>query len=347
MADGWTCPAPFRQHDRVTMGHGGGGVLTAELVERLILPAFGAAAGDASVDAAVLEVDAGRLAFTTDSYVVRPLVFPGGDIGSLAVNGTVNDLAMSGAQPLALSAGFVLEEGLELATLHHIARSMGEAARRAGVKIEAGDTKVVEAGNADGMYVTTAGVGVVPPGVDIRPDRAVAGDVLIVSGPIGEHGITVMSMREGLEFGTGLQSDTAALNGLVARMLAVCPDVHVLRDLTRGGLASALCEIAEAAHVGVRFAEALVPIPEAVTAACGFLGLDPTHVANEGKLIAIVPAKAADAVLAALHSLPEGSGAVAIGSVTDEHPGTVAATTTLGASRIVDRPLGEQLPRIC
>ena len=347
MADGWTCPLPFRDHDRVTLGHGGGGVLTAELVEHVILPGFGEAAGDATVDAAVLDVDAGRLAFTTDAYVVRPLIFPGGDIGSLAVNGTVNDLAMTGAQPLALSAGLVLEEGLEVATLHRIATSMGAAATAAGVTIEAGDTKVVEAGNADGMYVTTAGVGVVPVGVDIRPERATAGDVIIVSGTIGEHGIAVLSQRDGLEFGTDLVSDTAALNGLVATMLDACPGLHVLRDLTRGGLAAALCEIASTADRGLRFEEALVPVPGPVAAACGFLGLDPTHVANEGKLVAIVPAADADAVVTAMRAHPQGSDAVMIGTVTDDRPGTVVCRTPLGSSRIVDRPLGEQLPRIC
>ena len=365
MADGWTCPLPFRDHDRVTLGHGGGGVLTAELVEHVILPGFGEAAGDATVDAAVLELptprsvpelaglrsppdqDPARLAFTTDAYVVRPLIFPGGDIGSLAVNGTVNDLAMTGAQPLALSAGFVLEEGLEVATLHRIATSMGQAAASAGVRIEAGDTKVVEAGNADGMYITTAGVGVVPSGVDLRPERAMAGDAVIVSGDIGVHGVTVLSQRDGLEFGTELESDTAALNGLVAAMLDACPDVHVLRDLTRGGLAAALCEIAQTADVGLRFEEALVPVPGPVAAACGFLGLDPTHVANEGKLVAIVPLADRDEVVAALRSHPQGKGAVPIGTVTDEHPGTVVCRTPLGASRVIDRPLGEQLPRIC
>lgn len=366
MSDGWTCPLPFRDHDRVTLGHGGGGVLTAELVEHVILPGFGEAAGDVTVDAAVLELrptpqppprsagvgsspdhNPARLAFTTDGYVVRPLIFPGGDIGSLAVNGTVNDLAMAGAQPLALSAGFVLEEGLELATLHRIATSMGAAATAAGVAIAAGDTKVVEAGNADGMYITTAGVGVVPSGVDVRPERAAPDDVIIVSGDIGVHGITVLSQRDGLEFGTELESDSAALNGLVATVLDACPDVHVLRDLTRGGLAAALCEIAQTADVGLSFDEARLPVPGPVAAACGFLGLDPTHVANEGKLVAIVPAVDADAVMTAMRAHPAGTAAVAIGTVTDEHPGTVVCRTPLGASRIVDRPLGEQLPRIC
>ncbi len=254
---------------------------------------------------------------------------------------------MAGAQPRALSAGFVLEEGLEVATLHRIATSMGAAATAAGATIEAGDTKVVESGNADGMYITTAGVGVVPVGVDVRPERAIAGDVMIVSGNIGEHGIAVLSQRDGLEFGTELESDTAALNGLVATMLDACPDLHVLRDLTRGGLAAALCEIAQTAAVGLRFEERRVPVPGPVAAACGFLGLDPTHVANEGKLVAIVPAADADAVVEAMRAHPEGTNAVVIGTVTDDHPGTVVCATPLGASRIVDRPLGEQLPRIC
>ncbi len=347
MTDGWICPLPLRDYERVTLGHGGGGTLTAELVEHLFLPAFGSAAGDASMDAAVLESAGGRLAFTTDSYVVRPLEFPGGDIGALAVNGTVNDLAMTGAQPLALSAGFVLEEGLELVTLARIAGSMGTAADLAGTAIAAGDTKVVESGRADGMYITTAGVGLVPPGVDVRPTRATPGDRLIVSGPLGRHGIAVLSERDGLAFGTDLRSDCAPLNGLVASMLALNPDVHVLRDLTRGGLGAALCEIAETAMVGVRYDEASLPIPAAVSAACGFLGLDPTHVANEGTLVAFVDPDECDEVLEGMRRHEQGRDATIIGEVVADHPGVVVARTPLGTNRIADRPLGEQLPRIC
>ena len=346
--EGWSCPLPLRTHDRIVLGHGGGGTLSSDLVEHLFLPAFGEAARAATpTDAAVLDVGGVRLAFTTDTYVVRPLFFPGGNIGELAVNGTVNDLAMRGAQPLALSTGFVLEEGLELEVLGRVAAAMGTAALRAGVQLVTGDTKVVEQGHGDGLYVNTAGVGVVPAGVDVRPERATPGDVVIVSGPIGLHGIAVLSVREGLEFGTDLRSDTAALNGLVAAMLAACPDVHVLRDPTRGGLAASLAEISATAGVGVRLDERALPVPEEVRAACGFLGLDPLHVANEGKLVAMVPPVHADAVLDAMRAVPEGAGAVAVGHVTAAHPGTVVVRTALGATRVVDRPLGEQLPRIC
>ncbi len=335
--------------DRVVMGHGGGGTLTAELIEQLFLPAFGSAATTATpTDAAVLGLPGGtRLAFTTDTYVVQPLVFPGGDIGELAVFGTVNDLAMSGAVPLALSTAFVLEEGLDLDLLAAVASSMGRAALRAGVGLVTGDTKVVERGHGDGLYVNTAGVGIVPDGVDVRPGRATPGDVVLVSGPLGMHGIAVLSRREGLEFGTDLRSDTAPLAGLVASMLAADPDLHVLRDLTRGGLAAGLCELATTAGVGIEFEEAAVPVPEAVRAGCGFLGLDPLHVANEGKLVAFVSADRADAVLAAMCAVPEGLHGAAIGRVVADHPGVVVARTGLGAARVVDRPLGEQLPRIC
>ncbi len=365
---GWACPTPLRDHQRIVLGHGGGGVLTSELIEHLFLPAFAAggstarrdpaaalmdaasaASADAALaDAAVLAVGGIRLAFTTDSYVVRPLFFPGGSIGELAVHGTVNDLACRGAVPLALSAGFILEEGLELAVLGRVAQAMGHAAAAAGVRLATGDTKVVERGLADGLYVNTSGVGLVPPGVDVRPDRAAPGDRIIVSGPIGEHGIAVLSVREGLEFGGDVRSDTAALHGLVAAMLAATiPGVHALRDPTRGGLATALCEIAAAAGAGVEFTESVVPVPPVVEAACGFLGLDPLHVACEGRLVAFVAEADTDAVLAAMRAHPAGRDAVVIGSVTAEHPGVVVARTAFGGTRIVDRPLGEQLPRIC
>jgi hydrogenase expression/formation protein HypE len=345
----WSCPAPFHPDDQVVMGHGGGGRLTAELVEQLVLPAFGTAASAATpTDSAVLDLPGGtRLAFTTDTYVVRPLFFPGGNIGELAVYGTVNDLAMSGASPLALSSAFVLEEGLGLEVLHEVAASMGRAADRAGVGLVTGDTKVVERGHGDGLFINTAGVGIVPPGVDIRPDRAVPGDVVIVSGPVGLHGIAVLSLREGLEFGTEITSDSAPLAGLVSAMLAVDPDVHVLRDLTRGGLAAALCELAATAGLGVEFEERLVPVPESVRAACGFLGLDPLQVANEGTLVAFVRPDRADEVLEAMRRNSEGRGSVAVGRVVEDHSGIVVARTGLGANRVVDRPMGEQLPRIC
>ena len=346
--DGWSCPLPLRGQDRVVIGHGGGGRLSAELVEHVFLPAFGTSPEAELHDAAVLDVRATtRLALSTDSYVVRPLFFPGGCIGDLAVNGTVNDLAMSGAQPLALSAGFILEEGLQMHVLGRVADEMGAAARRAGVRIVTGDTKVVDAGLADGLYVNTAGVGTIPEGVDIRPSRARPGDVVILSGAIGLHGIAVMSQREGLEFGTQVTSDSAPLNGLVAAMLAASADLHVLRDPTRGGLAASLCEIAAAAHLGIEFEEARLPVPTEVAAACAFLGLDPMSVANEGKLVAIVPPGVVDEVMAAMLEHEFGGGACVIGRVVDEHPGVVVAKTPFGASRVVDLPLGEQLPRIC
>jgi hydrogenase expression/formation protein HypE len=349
--EAWTCPMPLRDHGRVVLGHGGGGLLSAELIEHLFLPAFGAAAAAATpTDSAILDVGlaaGGRLAMTTDSYVVRPLFFPGGNIGELAVNGTVNDLAVSGARPIALSTGFILEEGLELDVLHRVASAMGRAAEHAGVQLATGDTKVVEHGHGDGMYVNTAGIGIVPPGVDLAPHRIRPGDAIVVSGPIGAHGVAVLSVREGLEFGTEIRSDTAALHGLVAAMLDACPDVHALRDCTRGGLGASLCELAETARVGIEFHERAVPVPEAVRSACGFLGLDPLHVANEGVLVGFVPASHVDAVVEAMRTDPAGGGATRIGTVVEAHPGVVVARTGLGGSRVVDRPLGEQLPRIC
>lgn len=354
--EGWSCPLPLRDHDRIVMGHGGGGKLTAELIEHLFVPAFSDGAADVELhDAATFDLaesaldaaDPARLAFSTDSYVVRPLFFPGGSIGDLAVNGTVNDVAMSGAQPIALSAGFILEEGLRLETLGRVVDDMAGAAKAAGVRIATGDTKVVDAGAADEMFVNTSGFGLVPGGVDIRPTRATPGDVIIVSGPIGEHGVAVMSKREGLEFGTDLSSDSAPLNGLVAAMLDAHRDVHVLRDATRGGVAASLCEIASAASVGVEFEEAAVPVPDAVAAACSFLGLDALNIANEGKLVAFVPAAVADDVVTAMHAHELGRDAVVIGRVVEDHAGVVVARTSLGASRVVDLPLGEQLPRIC
>jgi hydrogenase expression/formation protein HypE len=332
------------------LGHGGGGVLSAELVEHLFLPAFGSAAmGATATDAATIDLPGGgRLAFSTDTYVVRPLVFPGGNIGDLAVNGTVNDIAMLGAVPLALSTAFVLEEGLELGVLSGIASTMGAAAAAAGVRLVTGDTKVVEQGHGDGLYVNTAGVGLIPDGIEVGPHRAHPGDVVIVSGPIGLHGVAVLSVREGLQFGTDIQSDTAPLNGLVAAMLAAGGNgVHTLRDPTRGGLGTSMCELAATAGVGMEYHERAVPVPDSVRAACGFLGLDPMHVANEGRLVALVHPDVAEAVLEAMTSRADGAGAVVIGVVTAEHPGVVVARTALGTTRIVDRPLGEQLPRIC
>jgi hydrogenase expression/formation protein HypE len=324
------------------------------LVEHLFVPAFMPVDGDGRVgvlaglgDSAVVDLGGARVAFSTDSYVVRPMFFPGGSIGDLAVNGTVNDLAMSGAQAAYLSCGFILEEGTDLEVVARIATALGAAATRAGVTVVTGDTKVVDAGHGDGVYVNTAGVGLVPDGVDIRPQRARPGDVVILSGDIGVHGVAIMSVREGLEFATQIRSDCAPLNGLVAAMLAVTTDLHVLRDPTRGGLAASLNEIATASGTGVRITESAVPVPPPVANACAFLGLDPWFVANEGKLIAFVPPEHADAVLAAMHAHPLGRHATIIGHAVTDHPGTVVARTSLGATRVVDLPLGEQLPRIC
>ncbi|GAA2495121.1 hydrogenase expression/formation protein HypE [Streptomyces thermolineatus] len=344
---GWTCPAPLRDHPRVVMGHGGGGAMSAELVEHVFAPAFGGRVLSELGDAAVVLLGGARLAFSTDSFVVRPLFFPGGSIGDLAVNGTVNDLAMRGARAAYLSCGFVLEEGVETATVARVAEALGAAARAAGVEVATGDTKVVEAGHGDGVYVNTAGIGLVPEGVDLRPQRVVPGDVVIVSGAIGVHGVAIMSVRDGLEFGVEIVSDCAALGGLVEAMLAVTPDLHVLRDPTRGGLAAALNEIAAASGTGVVLQERSIPVPPAVANACAVLGLDPMQVANEGKLVAFVPREHADAVLAAMREHPLGRDAAVIGEAVEAHPGMVVARTGLGGTRVVDLPVGEQLPRIC
>ncbi|BCB91898.1 hydrogenase expression/formation protein HypE [Phytohabitans suffuscus] len=345
--EGWTCPVPLRDSPYVVMGHGGGGAMSAELVEHLFLPAFGdAAAGDLG-DCAELRLDGVRLAFSTDSFVVKPMFFPGGSIGDLAVNGTVNDLAMSGAVPLVLSTAFILQEGTALAEIGRIAQAMGAAARAAGVRLVTGDTKVVDSGGGDGVYVNTAGIGVVPSGVRIAASRARPGDAVLVSGDIGVHGIAVTSCREGLEFGTEVRSDTAPLHGLVAAMIASGADLHALRDPTRGGVAASLNEIAKAAGVGVELVERELPIPPPVRDACGLLGLDPLQVANEGKLVAMVAGEDADRLLAAMRAHPEGRAARRIGTCVPEHPGMVVARTALGGSRVIGMPLGEQLPRIC
>jgi len=345
-----SCPVPIPERARVLLGHGSGGQLSAALMRDVIAPAlamFGASPGGPLNDAAVVEVAGGRLAFTTDSFVVSPLEFPGGDIGELAVNGTVNDLAMMGAQPLALSLAYVIEEGLPIDELRKVTESVARAAARAGVRIVTGDTKVVGRGAADGLFVNTAGIGLVAPGVSLSADRACAGDAVILSGPIGLHGIAIMSVREGLDFEVEIASDTQPLNALAAAIVAVCPEVRVLRDPTRGGLASALNEIASASGVGIELREETIPIPGPVRGACEMLGLDPLHVANEGKLVAIVPAASAEAVLEAMRSVPEGADAVEIGRVVADHPSMVTMSTIVGSQRIVDMLVGEQLPRIC
>ncbi|MBK9978809.1 MAG: hydrogenase expression/formation protein HypE [Gemmatimonadetes bacterium] len=329
------------------MGHGGGGTLSAELVEHIFKPAFSNAALDRMSDSAVVQVPAGRLAYSTDSFVVRPLFFPGGSIGALAVHGTVNDLAMSGATPLHLSAGFILEEGFPMESLGRIVTDMAAAARAAGVTIVTGDTKVVERGRGDGVYINTSGIGLIAEGVHIAPQRARAGDAILLSGTLGDHGMAIMSVREGLEFETTIESDCASLHTLVAALLAAVRDVHVLRDPTRGGLASALNEIASEAKVGMVVREDDVPVKPQVRSACELLGLDPYFVANEGKLLAIVPGNTAQAALQALRAHPLGADAAIIGEVTDQHPGMLIGRTGIGASRVITMQIGEQLPRIC
>lgn len=346
-ASSWVCPLPLRDSPNIVMGHGGGGAMSAELIEHLFLPAFGEAADAELGDSALIDIGGVRLAFSTDSYVVKPMVFPGGTIGDLAVNGTVNDLAMAGAQPLVMSTAFILEEGTALTDIAGIASALGTAARVAGVRLVTGDTKVVDAGHGDGVFINTAGIGVVPEGVDIRPTRAAEGDVVIVSGDIGVHGVAVMSCRAGLEFGTEVESDCAALNGVVADMIATGVDIHVLRDPTRGGVAATLNEIAQASNIGVALVERSLPIPAEVRDACGLLGLDPLYVANEGKLVAFVPREDADRILEAMRGNPLSKGAAVIGECVAEHRGMVVARTALGGNRVVDLPAGEQLPRIC
>lgn len=345
--DGWTCPIPLRDYPTVVLGHGGGGKLSAELVQHLFMPAFSNAALEALGDAAVVNINGQRLAFSTDSYVVRPLFFPGGCIGDLAVNGTINDISMMGAKPLYLSCGFVLEEGLELAVLQEIVGRMASAAEKAGVSLVTGDTKVVEKGHGDGIYINTSGIGFIPEGINIAPQNARQGDVILLSGAIGNHGMAVLSRREGLAFETEIRSDSAALNGLVEKMLQRSKDIHVLRDPTRGGLASSLNEIAQASKLGICIEESKIPVDTAVHSACEMLGLDPLYIANEGKLLAIVPEELADSLLETMRADELGRDAVRIGRVVAEHRGLVVAKTILGASRLVDMQVGEQLPRIC
>jgi hydrogenase expression/formation protein HypE len=350
--DGWTCPMPLKNYPTIVLGHGSGGKMMADLIQHLFAPQFNNELLDQMGDSTVLHVpgvenQSLRLAFSTDSFVVSPLIFPGSDIGELAVNGTVNDLAMSGAHPMYLSAGFILEEGLPMEMLGKIAASVASACLVAGVQLVAGDTKVVERGHGDGMYINTSGIGLIPLGIDIAPNRARPGDAVLVSGTMGDHGIAIMSVREGLEFETVLESDSAPLNGLVENMLTVSPGIHCLRDATRGGLAAVLNELVTASEVGIVFDERQVPVRPEVQAACEMLGFDPFYVANEGKLVAVVPEEDAEKVLEIMHSHPYGLNASRIGKVVDKHPGLVVARTGIGGSRVVDLPAGELLPRIC
>ncbi len=343
----FTCPAPIATKDTVLLGHGSGGKLSSELLRDVFLPAFANPLLAKLEDQALIEVAGARLAFTTDSFVVKPLFFRGGDIGSLAVHGTVNDLAMGGARPLALSAAFILEEGFLMADLRRIAESMAQAAERAGVEIVTGDTKVVERGSGDGVYINTTGIGLVADGVSVSAANARPGDVVILSGAIGDHGATVLTEREGLQLEGALTSDSVPLNGLVESVLAVTREIRAMRDPTRGGLASTLNEIAGQSRVGIEVREDAIPVHAGVRGACEVLGLDPLYVANEGKMVAIVPAECANAVVAAMRAHPLGAEAAKIGVVTAKHPGLVTMRTAFGTSRVVDMLAGDQLPRIC
>lgn len=348
--EGLSCPVPRMDHEHVLLGHGSGGRLTADLIRRLFLPAFGNEWLSALDDQAILPLPewAGqRLAFTTDSFVVRPLFFPGGDIGRLAVHGTVNDLAVGGATPLYLSAAFILEEGLPLANLQRIVASMRAACAEAGVILVTGDTKVVDRGKGDGVFITTTGIGVVPAKYNLSISAARPGDCILLSGTIGDHGIAVLSVREGLEFETAVESDTASLAGLTRKMLDACSRIRCMRDPTRGGLSSALNELAAASRVGIELDEAAIPIRPEVHAACEMLGLDPLYVANEGKLLAVVPPEDAEQVLEAMRSHRLGRQAALVGRIVAEHPGMVVLRSLVGGERVVTMPAGEQLPRIC
>ncbi len=357
-ADGFgTCPLPLTDTERILLGHGSGGKLSADLIQRLFLPALGNETLDALEDQATLALDrhvmqgngvpASRLAFTTDAFVVKPLFFPGGDIGKLAVHGTVNDLAVGGATPMYLSAAFILEEGLPIETLRRIVRSMREACEEAGVQLVTGDTKVVDRDKGDEVFITTSGIGIVPAGCHLSIKNARPGDRVLVSGTIGDHGIAIMSVREGIEFETLLESDTASLHDLTRVMLEACPRVRLMRDPTRGGVSSTLNEMAAASKVGVKLDEAAIPLRGEVHAACEMLGLDPLYVANEGKLIAVAPPDDAERLLEVMRSHPLGKHAGIIGEVVEKHAGMVVMRSRIGGERVVTMLAGEQLPRIC
>lgn len=355
--DRMTCPMPLNDYEHVLLGHGSGGKLSADLIQRLFLPALGNDVLNALEDQATLSLNdkmsksngapAPQLAFTTDSFVVKPLFFPGGDIGSLAVHGTVNDLAVGGATPMFLSAAFILEEGLPMDQLRQIVASMRQACAEAGVLLVTGDTKVVDRGKGDQVFITTSGIGIIPSGRRLSIRSAHPGDRILVSGTIGDHGITIMSVREGIEFETVLESDSAALNDLTRIMLDACPSIRCMRDPTRGGVSSALNELADASGVGVKLDEAAVPVRKEVHAACEMLGLDPLYVANEGKLIAVVPADDAQRLLEVMRGHTLGRDATIIGEVVEEHAGMVIMRSLIGGERVVTMLAGEQLPRIC
>ena len=341
------CPLPIAVNTHIVLGHGSGGKLSADLVRDVFLPAFGNPALNRLDDQASLQMASGRIAFSTDSFIVKPLFFPGGNIGELAIYGTVNDLAVGGAEPKYLSASFILEEGLPLETLRQIVKSMSDAAALAGVSIVTGDTKVVEKGCGDKIFINTSGIGVIPAGLTLSASLVEPGDHILLSGPLGEHGITILSQREGLELDGELKSDTAPLHTLAQAIIKASPHARCMRDLTRGGLSSALNEIAATARVGMEINEGSIPVRDTVRGACELFGLDPLYVANEGKLIAIVPASEASATLAAMRLVNTGGESTDIGVITAAHAGLVTMRTALGTMRVVDMLAGDQLPRIC
>lgn len=345
--EGWSCPAPLRNYPTIVMGHGAGGQMMNDLIRHMFAAEFDSPLLSQLADAATIQLEGIRLAFTTDSFVVSPLFFPGGDIGDLAVNGTVNDLAAAGARPLCLSVAYILEEGLPMETLARVSRSIARASRQAGVPIATGDTKVVNKGHGDGVYVNTSGIGLIADGVRVGPAQARAGDAILLSGSLGDHGIAVMSVREGLRFQTEIKSDTAPLWDMVQGMFASGADIHCLRDATRGGLAAVLNELSQASNVGMELDETKLPVRREVQAACEMLGLDPLFIANEGKMVSIVAAGHAEKALKAMRSSPYGAKAAIIGTVVDDHRGMVVARTSVGGKRVVDLPAGELLPRIC
>jgi hydrogenase expression/formation protein HypE len=341
------CPTPISNYDKILLGHGSGGKLTSELIKNIFLPAFENPYLAELGDQAVINLNGLKIAFTTDSYVVNPIFFPGGDIGELAVNGTVNDLAVGGARPLFISAGFILEEGFPISDLCKIVESMKKACACAGVILVTGDTKVVEKGKGDKIFINTSGIGIIEKEIEISPRKVKPGDKILINGPIGLHGIAILSKREGIEFEVEIESDTAPLNSLVADILSVSGNIHWMRDPTRGGVSSALNELVQSAKLGIEIWESEIPIPEPVKAACEMLGLDPLYVANEGKLIAVVSNDDAEKVLEAMRDNPLGNEAKIIGEITEEHPGVVLMKTLVGGKRVVDMLAGEQLPRIC
>jgi hydrogenase expression/formation protein HypE len=353
MADAKTfnlnCPVPRVADDRIVLAHGGGGRLTHQLIEKIFIPAFGNPMLEQRHDGAVIPVNGSRLAFTTDSFVVRPLIFPGGNIGDLAINGTVNDLAMCGARPLYLSTGFILEEGLEMETLRTVVNAMQQAAANANVKLVTGDTKVVDKGKGDGLFINTSGIGVIEANVptEISPASVQPGDAVIVSGDLGRHGIAILSVREGLEFESPILSDCANVWPSVEALLNTGIEIHCLRDLTRGGLATTLNEIASDRNVCIKLEEALIPVNETVQGACEILGLDPLYVANEGRFAVFVPSAQADAALEVMRKVEVSQGAVRVGKVEESPARTVVLQSRIGGNRVVDMLSGEQLPRIC